>query len=155
MAPGTSTHIPSRPGYSPERSLQRAGRMDGLITAYRASPGLDTTELVRSWGIVQREARAAGRDPTRLRFAHQDHFHLDPEPDDRRLREVFERYTFNRYEESAPLYLMGHPDDVVPRIQARIDAGVQEVLLNPLSPDPRQLELVARHVRPRLRARRA
>ncbi|MBI1737456.1 MAG: LLM class flavin-dependent oxidoreductase [Candidatus Rokubacteria bacterium] len=154
VPPGTSVHITARPGYTPERSLRRAARMDGVITAYRASPGLDMSELVRTWGIVQREARAAGRDPASLRFAHQDHFHLDLEPDDRRLREVFARYTFNRYEDTAPLYLTGHPDDVVPRIQARIDAGVDEVLLNPLTPDPRQLDLFARHVRPRLRPRR-
>ena len=152
VPPGTSTHITSRPGYTAERSLRRAARLDGLITAYRASPGLDTTELVRSWEIVQHEARAAGGDPTRLTFAHQDHFHLELEPSDRRLREVFARYTFNRYEDTAPLYLMGHPDDVVPRIQARIDAGVHELLLNPLTPDPRQLELFARHVRSRLRS---
>jgi alkanesulfonate monooxygenase len=151
VPPGTSAHITSRPGYTPERSLGRAARLDGLITAYRASPGLDMTELVRSREIVRREARAAGRDPAALRFAHQDHFHLDLDPNEGRLREVFAAYTFNRYEETAPLYLMGHPDDVVPRIQARIDAGVQELLLNPLTPDPRQLELFARHVRPRLR----
>lgn len=148
---GTSAHITSRPGYTAERSLGRAARMDGLMTAYRAAPGIDMTELVRSWEIVHREACAAGRDPATIRFAHQDHFHLDLEPDERRLRDTFTRYTFNRYEETAGLYLMGHPDDVVPRIQARIDAGVQELLLNPLTPDPRQLELFARHVRPRLR----
>jgi alkanesulfonate monooxygenase len=154
VPPGTSTHITSQPGYTPERSLRRAARMDGLITAYRGSPGLDMTELVRSFEVVRREARAAGRDPAELRLAHQDHFHLELEPDDRRLRDVFARYTFNPYEATAPLYLLGHPDDVVPRLQARIDAGVQEILLNPLTSDPRQLELFARHVRPRLRARR-
>jgi probable F420-dependent oxidoreductase len=150
---GTSRHITTAPGYDAHRSLRRAARMDGVITAYRACPGLDMTELQRSWAIVADAARAAGRDPSTLRFAHQDHLHveLDPKPD--RLRDVFSAYTFNRYEDTAPLYLMGHPDDLVPCIQARIDAGVDEVLLNPLTSDPRQLELFATHIRPRLRPR--
>jgi len=155
VALGTSRHITEAPGYTPERSLKRAARMNGLITAYRASPALDMTELVRSWEIVQGEARALGRDPERLTFAHQDHFHIDLDPAPSRLRDVFARYTLNPYESTAPLYLMGHPDDLIPRIQARIDAGVTELLLNPLTPDPRQLELFAKEIRPRLRSRRA
>jgi alkanesulfonate monooxygenase len=149
---GTSRHITAVPGYSAERSLQRVARLgDGLVTAYRAVPGTDTTELRRSWEIVSRETRLAGRDPQALRFAHQDHFHIDLDPRPDRLRVVLERYTANRYEDTAPMYLMGHPDELVPRLQARIDAGVEEILLNPLTPDPRQLELFATHVRPKLR----
>ena len=155
VPPGTSRHITDKPGYTAERSLARAARMNGLITAYRASPGLDMTELVRSWSIVEANARAAGRDPSTLTFAHQDHLHIDLDPKPDRLRAVFERYTFNRYDDTAPLYLMGHPDELSPRLQARIDAGVTEILMNPLTPDPAQLELFARAIRPHLRARRA
>jgi alkanesulfonate monooxygenase len=115
VAPGTSRHITERPGYTAERSLERAARADGLITAYRASPALDMTELRRSWAIVADKARAAGRDPATLTFAHQDHLHIDLDPKPDRLRRVFERYTFNPYEETAPLYLMGHPDELIPR----------------------------------------
>jgi alkanesulfonate monooxygenase SsuD/methylene tetrahydromethanopterin reductase-like flavin-dependent oxidoreductase (luciferase family) len=147
---GTSRHITEARGYTPARSLTRAARMNGLITAYRASPALDMSELRRSWSIVEREARALGRDPAGLTFAHQDHFHVDLDPTPARLREVFARYTLNPYESAAPLYLMGHPDDLVPRIQARIDAGVTELLLNPLTPDPRQLDLFAKEIRSRL-----
>jgi hypothetical protein len=39
-------------------------------------------------------------------------------------------------------------------MQARIDAGVTEILMNPLTPDPRQLELFAREIQPHLRPRR-
>jgi alkanesulfonate monooxygenase len=155
VPPGTSRHITEKPGYTAERSLKRAAGMNGLITAYRASPGLDMTELRRSWAIVEQEALAAGRDPAALTFAHQDHFHIDLDPKPDRLRQVFERYTANPYEATAPLYLIGHPDDLVPRLQARIDAGVTEILLNPLTPDPRQLELFAKEIRPRLRPRAA
>jgi alkanesulfonate monooxygenase len=150
---GTSRHITDTPGYTAERSLERAARANGLITAYRACPGLDMTELQRSWSIVQDKARAAGRDPATLTFAHQDHVHIDLDPKPDRLRDVFARYTLNSYEDTAPLYLMGHPHELIPRIQARIDAGVEEILLNPLTPDPKQLDLFANDVRPHLRAR--
>lgn len=153
VKPGTSRHITEKPGYTAERSLERAARANGLITAYRACPGLDMTELTRSWSIVAEKARTLGRDPSTLTFAHQDHLHIDLDPKPDRLREVFARYTFNPYDDTAPLYLMGHPDELVPRLQARIDAGVQEILLNPLTPDPKQLELFATHIRPRLRPR--
>jgi probable F420-dependent oxidoreductase len=151
---GTSRHITTAPGYDATRSLRRAAQLgDGLITAYRACPGLDMTELRRSWTTVCDEARAIGRDPKTLTFAHQDHLHIDLDATPARLRDALSRYTFNRYEDTAPLYLMGHPDELIPRIQARIDAGVDEILLNPLTPDPRQLDLFATHIRPRLRPR--
>ena len=49
---------------------------------------------------------------------------------------------------------MGHPDDLIPRIQARLDAGVQELMMNPMTRDPEQLRLFMRDIRPHLRPRR-
>jgi alkanesulfonate monooxygenase len=75
---GTSRHITRSRGYTPERSLQRAAtRADGLMTAYRSAPGLDVSQLRASWEVTRAAARAAGRDPRSLRFAHQDHLHID------------------------------------------------------------------------------
>lgn len=53
----------------------------------------------------------------------------------------------------APVYLMGHPDELIPRFQARIDAGVDELTFNLLVPDPGQLDLFMKEVRPHLRPR--
>jgi alkanesulfonate monooxygenase len=151
---GSSAHITSSPGYTAERSIRRAARLgDALVTAYRACPGLDMTELVRSRAILDREARAIGRDPATLRLAHQDHLHVDLDPAPDRLRAVLAGYTFNRYEATAPLYLMGHPDDLIPRFQARIDAGVDELTFGLMTPDARQLDLFATRIRPHLRPR--
>jgi alkanesulfonate monooxygenase len=151
---GTSTHITTAAGYSAERALQRVARYgDGLITAYRACPGLDMTELTRSWSIVAAHATALGRDTSTLSFAHQDHLHIDPDATPERLQAVLGRYSFNRYDDKGDLYLLGHPDELIPRLQARIDAGVDEILLNPLTRDPRQLDLFATRIRPQLRAR--
>jgi FMNH2-dependent dimethyl sulfone monooxygenase len=154
VKPGTSRHITASPGYSAERPIRRAARMaDGLMTAYRAAPGLDTSELVKSWTMFSAEARAAGRDLARLRFAHQDHVYIDRDPTPDRLRAVLARFSFNDYDETAPIYLMGHPDELIPRFQARIDAGVDELTFSLFSSDPRQLDLFMKEVRPHLRPR--
>ena len=153
---GTSGHITKSKGYVAERSTQRAGRLgDGFMTAYRSSPGVDMSCLVESWAMVCRAARAAGRDPAQIRFAHQDHLHiaLDATPD--RLRAMLARFSHNSYEATAPIYLMGTPEDLIPRIQARIDTGVQELTFNLLAPDPNQLDLFVKYIRPDLRPRKS
>jgi probable F420-dependent oxidoreductase len=152
---GTSRHITASPGYTPAAGIRRAARVaDGFMTAYRSCSGLDTSCLVASWSMVCAEARAAGRDPLRIRFAHQDHLHIDPHATPERLRAVLARFSHNSYEETAPIYLMGTPEDLIPRIQARIDAGVQELVFNLMAPEPKQLELFMTTIRPHLHARR-
>jgi alkanesulfonate monooxygenase len=153
---GTSRHITSSKGYTAQRSFQRAATLgDGLMTAYRSAPGLDMSQLVASWDIVCAEARAAGRDPRSLRFAHQDHMHIDLEATPERLASVLARFSHNRYEDTAALYLMGRPEDLIPRFQARIDAGVDEIAFSVLSGDPAQLDLFMKEIHPHLRPRDA
>ena len=48
---------------------------------------------------------------------------------------------------------MGRPEDLIPRIQARTDAGVQELTFNLLAPDPQQLDLFMTEIRPHLQPR--
>ena len=148
---GASQHITSANGYTPDRSFQRVARIaDGLMTAYRSAPGLDMSCLTASWERVCTAARALGRDPAVLRFAHQDHLYIDPQATPARLRAVFQRFSHNDYAETASIYLMGRPEVLIPRIQARIDAGVQELTFNLLAPDPQQLDLFMREIRPHL-----
>jgi alkanesulfonate monooxygenase len=154
VPPGTSRHITQSRGYTAHRSLRRAATLgDGLMTAYRSAPGLDMSQLRASWEIVCAEAHAAGRDPRSLRFAHQDHLHIDPAATPERLARVLGRFSHNRYEETGAMYLMGRPEDLVPRFQARIDAGVDEIAFSVMSGDPAQLDLFMKEVRPRLRPR--
>ena len=151
---GTSKHITGSKGYTAERAMQRAGRVgDGFMTAYRSCPGLDMSSLVESWAMVCRAARAAGREPAQILFAHQDHLHIDLEATPDRLRAVLARFSHNSYQATAPIYLMGRPEDLIPRFQARIDAGVEELTFNLLTPDPNQLDLFMKHIRPHLRPR--
>jgi probable F420-dependent oxidoreductase len=153
---GTSGHITRSKGYIAERAMQRAGRLgDGFMTAYRSCPGMDMSCLEESWAMVRRAARDADRDPARIRFGHQDHLHIDLEATPDRLGSVLARFSHNSYETTAPIYLMGRPEDLIPRFQARIDAGVEELTFNLLTPDPKQLDLFMRHVRPHLRPRQS
>jgi probable F420-dependent oxidoreductase len=154
VPPGTSRHITQSRGYTAHRSLRRAARLgDGLMTAYRSAPGLDMSQLAASWEVVVTEARAAGRDPRTLRFAHQDHLHIDCAATPERLARVLARFSHNRYADTAAMYLMGRPEDLVPRLQARIDAGVQEIAFSVLTGDPAQLDLFMSEIRPHLRPR--
>lgn len=151
---GTSKHITRSKGYTAERAMQRAGRVgDGFMTAYRSCPGLDTSCLAESWEMVCRAARESGRDSAQIRFAHQDHLHIDLDATPDRLRAVLARFSHNSYEATASIYLMGTPEDLIPRFQARIDAGVEEVTFNLLTPAPNQLDLFMKHIRPHLRPR--
>ena len=151
---GASQHITTAQGYTPDRSFQRVARVaDGLMTAYRSAPGLDMSCLRASWERVCREACALGRDPASLCFAHQDHLYIDSQATPERLRAVLQRFSHNDYDDTASIYLMGRPEDLIPRIQARIDAGVQELTFNLLAPDPHQLDLFMREIRPHLEPR--
>ncbi len=156
VPPGASRHITTSKGYTAHRSLERAATVgDGLITAYRSSPGLDMSQIVASWDLVCAAARAAGRDPRSLVFAHQDHMYIDLEATPDRLARVLAGFSHNSYEATRSIYLMGRPDELIPRFQARIDAGVQEIAFGLLRPDPKQLDLFMREIRPHLRPRPA
>jgi len=149
---GASRHITARPGYSAVPSIRRAARVgQGLMTAYRSAPGRDVSCIRETREILARELKATGRDQGAVRLAHHDHVHIDLEPTSERLGAILNRFTHNRFEDAASLYLMGHPDDLVPLFQARIDAGVDEVTFNFMTPDPHQLELFVTRIRPHLK----
>jgi len=152
VPPGASRHITRSKGYTPHRSLERAATLgDGVMTAYRSSPGLDMSQIIASWELVKAAARTAGRDPASLTFAHQDHVHIDLEATPERLARVLGRFSHNAYEETKSIYLMGRPEELIPRFQARIDAGVEEIVFGLLRPDPGQLDLFMHEIRPHLR----
>ena len=44
------------------------------------------------------------------------------------------------------MYLTGTIDDVQRGVQARIDAGIESLLLHTMTADVRQLELFAKHI---------
>jgi len=50
---------------------------------------------------------------------------------------------------------MGRPEDLVPRLQARIDAGVDDIAFSVMGGDPAQMDLSMKEIRLHLRPRDA
>ncbi len=149
---GTSKHITAQKGYAPERSLQRVARYgDALMSAYRSVPDGDATWLRQDRAILDRLLVDAGREPSTLRHTIQDHMYINLTGSDDEIRERVARFTYKPFEEIAPYYLLGTPETIIPKLQARLDAGLDEIAINFIDPDPAQLELFARHIRPQLR----
>jgi hypothetical protein len=44
------------------------------------------------------------------------------------------------------VYLTGTIDEIQRKIQARVDVGVEFMMLHTLTPDPEQLDMIARHI---------
>lgn len=153
VPPGTSGHITARPGYAPARALARVARhADALMSAYRSAPDGDTTWLVQDRRALDALLLAAGRRPEAVVHAIQDHACIVPEgTPPEHLRAVVARFTHKPFDEIAPYYLLGTPAEIVPRIRARIAAGIREVAVNFIDPDPAQLERFARDVLPHVR----
>lgn len=149
---GTSQHITERQGYRPQRSLRRvAERADALMSAYRSVPDGDTRWLRQDRETLARLAREAGRDPGAIEHTLQDHMYIRMDGSRAAIEEAVRRFTFKPFDEIAPFYLLGTPEEIIPKLQARIDAGLSEIAINFIHPDPEQLDLFARHIWPFLR----
>ena len=144
----------------PESVIVRVANADGWI-----SPSTSTPVLIESdWARIVAAARAAGRDPAGIMFAHMNSFHLvdtdDPELAHREQRDVFERYLGRGrpWEFARECYLVGSLDDVVTALRRRIEIGIRYFILGPIVSEPRdverQLELLVAKVIPAIAALR-
>lgn len=148
---GTSGHITAQPGYKPQRSMARVARVgDALMSAYRSVPDGDTTWLRQDRATLDALAREHGRDPASIEHTIQDHMYIQMDGSRSAMESVVRRFTFRDFDDVAPYYLIGTPDEIIHKLQARIDAGLTEIAINFIDPDPMQLELFARYIRPRL-----
>jgi probable F420-dependent oxidoreductase len=118
-----------------------------------------TQEWVRrDWRLLQEHARRRGRDPAQLTFGHCNFVHLVDTADQARAvaqsREPFLRVmgTHRSWEHLQECYLVGSIDHVNARIADLVDAGLQYLVLGPVTDDPAQIDLMARHVAPRFRS---
>ena len=146
---GTSQHITQKKGYAPLRSLRRVARFgDTLMSAYRSVPDGDTTWLVRDRSLLDQLLEEEGRDPRSVSHAMQEHMYINPEGNAAQIRSVVERFTYKTFEEIAPYYLLGQPAEIIGKLRARIDAGIDEFAINFIDPDPNQLSLFAEQIRP-------
>jgi alkanesulfonate monooxygenase SsuD/methylene tetrahydromethanopterin reductase-like flavin-dependent oxidoreductase (luciferase family) len=139
-----------------ERDLPVIARtvMDRIVKAGNwLSRCSGTQEWVkRDWLQLQQHAREMGRDPGKLTFGHCNFLHLvDTADHDKAVAESEAPFlrvmgTHRSYAHLQECYLIGSID----RIHARIDdlrrAGLEYLVLGPVTDDPGQIELMAKRI---------
>jgi probable F420-dependent oxidoreductase len=151
IAGGSLGHAPETPDkpYIAPTVLNRILLADGWMSR---SSGSDATMVKADWQVVQDHLRANGRDPSTLTFAHTQFVHVSEaatreqaitEQGPHFARVMGDHRTF---EELAASYLLGTIDDIQHRIADLAAVGLQELIVTPVSDDPRQVELLEKHV---------
>jgi probable F420-dependent oxidoreductase len=135
-----------------EPVLRRIARYADVWVPHSSS----TPEMVRAdWQTIQRLAREQGRDPRAVGRVYSNFvWVLGPGERPESATPYFKTYSGMDLEYWKEYYLLGEAEEVAERIRARIDAldgGVDHVVLNPLTWDPGQLELLAGAVLPAVR----
>ena len=121
----------------------RIAKSDGWIPRPTSPP----EQIGADWRELSTFIQDHGRDPSTIAIVHENFLHYVPSGNRERVlrdqhsafRRVMSDERGDDYLES--VYLFGTPDDIVEKLQARADAGVQGFILHTLTPDPRQLEL--------------
>jgi alkanesulfonate monooxygenase SsuD/methylene tetrahydromethanopterin reductase-like flavin-dependent oxidoreductase (luciferase family) len=121
----------------------RVLRSDGWIPRPTCPP----PDIARDWVELQAFYREHGRDPADVAVVHENFLHLvmtdDPvkarDEQHRAFLKVMSSERGADYLES--VYLFGTPDEIIAKLQARVDAGVESFVLHTMTPDPAQLQL--------------
>jgi alkanesulfonate monooxygenase SsuD/methylene tetrahydromethanopterin reductase-like flavin-dependent oxidoreductase (luciferase family) len=128
--------------------------MDRIVKAgHWLSRCSGTQEWVkRDWSQLQDHARAQGTDPSRITFGHCNFIHLvDTGSQERALelsREPFLRAmgTHRSYQHLQECYMIGSIDRLNARIADLVGAGLQYLVLGPVTDDPSQIDLLAKRI---------
>lgn len=116
-----------------------------------------TPELVkRDWATIQAALAERGRAPDSIRFAHCNFVYLVETSDREKALEVQRRYflevmgTHRPFEQLQQSYLLGSLDDILARLVDLKEAGVEYLVLGPVSDGHEQLDLIEKHLAPAL-----
>jgi probable F420-dependent oxidoreductase len=119
----------------------RVARGQGWIARPTAPP----EAIASDWAELREYLLEHGHDPADLVPAHENFVHLVL-TDDRQRALDEQRVAFGRVmspdrgsEYLEKVYLFGTPDEIVEKLQVRIDAGVRYFMLHTMTPDPAQL----------------
>ena len=108
----------------------------------------------RDWDQIQAHARTMGKDPAAITFGHCNFTHLIEKGDQAKAlsesREPFIRVmgTHRSYEHLQECYMIGSIDRITARVADLVEAGLTYLVLGPVTDDPAQVDLIARHVAP-------
>lgn len=145
---GRAPETPDKP-YIAKTVLDRIARADAWMAR---SSGSDAAMVKADWEIVQDYLCRCGRDPATLTFAHTQFVHIsERSTHEAAIAEqvpLFARVmgTHRSHEDLAASYLLGTIDEIQRRIDDLRAVGLQELLLTPVSDDPRQLNLLVEHI---------
>jgi len=128
--------------------------MDRIVKAgHWLSRCSGTQEWVkRDWGQLQAHARKLGRDPKALSFGHCNFTHLvETTREETALEEskapFFRTMGAHRsWEHLQECYMVGSIDRINARIADLVGAGLEYLVLGPVTDDPGQIDLLARHI---------
>jgi hypothetical protein len=137
---------PERPAMHPN-VLRRIAEADGWIARPTAPPDLIASDLAQ----IEAARQDAG-ETRRFTVAHENFVWIEEGSDrdaviaeqQRRYAEVVSSERPWDYIES--VYLAGTIDEIQRKIQARIDVGVEYMMLHTLTPDLEQLDRIARYI---------
>lgn len=142
-------HPPIWTGGSAEVSLKRAGTWaDGFICGSSAIPDFPST-----WEKIAGYARAAGRDPNRIRKAGLTFMaiHDDQSKAVRAVEDYVMRYYGRLRADVANTSLVGSPAAIAERMGAFLSRGLDTLIIGVADPDPRQLDLFGEKVLPKIK----
>jgi probable F420-dependent oxidoreductase len=137
---------PERPEMHP-RVLRRIARADGWIARPTSQPELIRSDLAR---IGQARAAAGATGP--FTVAHENFTWIEERGSRDEVIAVQQARFGAIVSDERPwdyieaVYMPGTVDEIQAKVQARVDAGVEYLMLHTLTSDLDQLELIARHV---------
>lgn len=108
----------------------------------------------RDWEQIKAHAAGMGKDPAAITFGHCNFIHLVDKAGQAMAlaesREPFIRVmgTHRSYEHLQECYMIGSLDRINARIADLAGAGLTYLVLGPVTDDPGQIDLIARHVAP-------
>jgi probable F420-dependent oxidoreductase len=154
VAGGSATDADTGARTLPEGVLRRIVNADGWLSG---SSGRSLDGVRSDWATIQEAATETGRDPKSMVFGHTQFLHIVDEQDRERAVErqlpVFRRVMWSQRtrDDLTSSYLMGTIDDMKERLAEISDAGVQHLVLTPVSPDRDQISLIASELLPYIR----
>ncbi|CAN5232685.1 hypothetical protein BH24CHL7_BH24CHL7_08570 [soil metagenome] len=147
-----SEKSPEPPRFHPG-VMARIARSDGWIPRPTSPP----EQIASDWQQLTVYLREHGRDPRDIAVVHENFLHfVDSSDRPRVLQEQHAAYARvmseargDDYLES--VYLFGTPDEIVDKLQQRVDAGVQYFVLHTMTPDLEQLDAWVERIVPQVR----
>jgi alkanesulfonate monooxygenase len=151
--PRQQPRIPILIGGYADKALQRAGVTgDGWLT-YFYRPA----DFAKSWQKVRDFAEAAGRDPGTLMNASQLPIMVGSSRaavQEQMTHWLNTEWDFPAHSDcSRESAIMGSPEDCIAQLEEHFSKGVQKIIFVPYEYRPDQVEVIAREIIPKLRAR--